>query len=91
MQAREAGGREAGGVPLEVVPVPAVIVAAVAAGAWYTVQTGDLEWVLIAVSCAVAACFVTRPARRRRWVDADGRRRRVRHDDSWTSGGEEGE
>jgi membrane protein implicated in regulation of membrane protease activity len=82
-------GREGGGVPLDLMLVLALIAALVAAGAWFTVQTGGLQWLLIAASGALALFFVTRPTRRRRRVDADGRRRRVGHDGSWTSGREE--
>jgi membrane protein implicated in regulation of membrane protease activity len=89
MDSRGGREREGGGVPIDLVLVLLIVVAALAAGAWYTIQSGSLAWLLVAAAFAVAVYFVTRPTRRRHRVDADGRRRQVGHDESWTSGRKE--
>ena len=82
-------GRSAGSVPLDLVLLVVVIAAIIAAGAWYTVQSGGPLWLVVWLAVGITMVAVMRPVfRRRRRVDADGQRK-VRHDDSWTSGREE--
>ena len=89
MQARVWSGRQAGGVPIDLVLVVTVVAAFVAAGAWYTVQSGGLLWLVVWVAVGITVVAVMRPVfRRRRRVDAGGQRK-VGHDESWTSGKEE--
>jgi len=89
MDRTEHRGREAGGVPLDLVLVLVVIVAVVAAGAWYTAQTGGLVWLVFAVTCAVVLFWFTRTWVRRRRPETRDRQRKVGHDGSWTRGEEE--
>ncbi len=81
--------RERGGIPLDLVLLVAVIVVVVGAGAWYTVRTGSLLWLVMALVVGVSLLVVMRPVFRRRRVDADDPHRQVGHDSSWTSGREE--
>jgi membrane protein implicated in regulation of membrane protease activity len=79
---------EAGSAPLDLV-LFLVVAAIIAAGAWYTVQSGGLLWLVVWLAVGITVVAVMRPVfRRRRRVDAGGQRK-VRHDESWTSGREE--
>jgi hypothetical protein len=79
----------AGGVPVDLVLLLGLAVPAAALAVYLTFAIGGPFWLLGMAAFVVALWFVTMPTRRRRRVDADGRRRQVGHDDSWTSSREE--
>jgi hypothetical protein len=79
---------EAGSAPLDLV-LFLVVAAIIAVGAWYTVQSGGLLWLVVWLAVGITVVAVVRPVFRRRRVDAESRHRQVGHDDSWTSGKEE--
>jgi len=81
--------RERGGIPLDFVLLMVVIVFVVAVGAWYTVRTGGLLWLVVALVVGGSLYVLMRPVFRRRRVGVGDRRRQVGHDESWTSGKEE--
>ena len=82
--------RERGGIPIDLVLLTVVIGIAVIAGAWYTIQSGGLLWLVVWLAVGITVVAVMRPVFRRRRVDAEaGGRRKVGHDESWTSGKEE--
>ena len=91
MDGSRSGRRDAGGIPIDLALVLVVVVVVVAAGAWYTVRTGSLLWLVMALVVGVAVSLAMRPVVRRRRADAEDRRRQVGHDSSWTSGREEDE
>ena len=83
-------GREAGGVPIDLVLLAFLVVAIVAAGAWYTAQSGGPGWIFVVGGVAVIALLWTfaRRIRRRDESFVHGQRK-VGHDESWTSGKED--
>jgi len=82
-------GREAGGVPIDLVLLVVLFVVIVAAGAWYTVQSGGPGWIVVGGVAVVGFvwAFVRRIRRRDESVVAG--QRKVGHDESWTSGKED--
>jgi hypothetical protein len=87
---RRSARRERGGIPIDLVPVTVVIALVVIAGAWYTIQSGGLLWLVLWLAVGITVVAVMRPVFRRRRADAGaGGQRKVGHDESWTSGKEE--
>jgi hypothetical protein len=87
---RGSADRERGGIPIDLVLLTVVIGLAVIAGAWYTIQSGGLLWLVVWLAVGITVVAVMRPVFRRRRADAEaGGQRKVGHDESWTSGKEE--
>jgi hypothetical protein len=81
--------RASGGVPIDLLLLLGVALPLAVLAVYLTLTVGGPFWRLGMAAFVVALWFVTMPTRRRRRVDADGRRRQVGHDDSWTKGREE--